>query len=71
MSGFQGYRLMLQDNVDLKLLVRSRNRLPSVPFRQDPLLEASVLISAWVDITEPLTSDISHNCSAHVKNKCK
>ena len=54
MSGFQGYRLMLQDNVDLKSLVRSRNRLPSVPFRQ--MAEApAVLISAWVDITEPLT----------------
>lgn len=53
MSGFQGYRLMSQDNVDLKLLVRSRNRLPSVPFRQ--MAEApAVLISAWVDITEPL-----------------
>ena len=41
------------NNVDTKLLVRSRNRLPSVPFRQPET--DRVLISAWIDITEPLT----------------
>ena len=43
---------MVDNNVDTKLLVRSRNRLPSVPFRQ-PVTD-EVLISAWVDIMEPL-----------------
>ena len=45
---------MSSENIDIKLLVRSRNRLPSVPFRQILDSVDSVLISAWVDIVEPL-----------------
>ena len=50
-----------QNDVDLKLLVESRNRLPSTP-AQIPEIE-EIMISAWIDIMEPLT------CSPHeVKN---
>ena len=45
---------MLKDNVDTKALVQSRNRLPSVPFRQVVDAVDSTLISAWIDIFEPL-----------------
>ena len=43
---------MIVNNVDTKLLVRSRNRLPSTPAVQ--LDTDEVLISAWIDIMEPL-----------------
>ncbi len=45
---------MSSENVDIKLLVRSRNRLPSVPFHQVVDSVDSTLMSAWVDIFEPL-----------------
>ena len=41
-----------QNDVDIKLLVESRNRLPSTP-AQIPDIEET-LISAWIDIMEPL-----------------
>ena len=43
---------MIANNVDIKLLVKSRNRLPSTPAVQ--LDTNEVLISAWIDIMEPL-----------------
>jgi hypothetical protein len=43
---------MIANNVDIKLLVRSRNRMPSTPAVQ--LDTNEVLISAWIDIMEPL-----------------
>ena len=45
---------MSSKNIDMKSLVRSRNRLPSVPYRQVVDAVDSVLVSAWVDIFEPL-----------------
>ena len=43
---------MIVNNVDTKLLVESRNRLPSTPAVVSDIDE--VLISAWIDIMEPL-----------------
>ena len=50
--GSPARRVMIANNVDQKLLVASRNRLPSTPAVQ--LDTDEVLISAWIDIMEPL-----------------
>ena len=50
--GSPARRVMIANNVDTKLLVESRNRLPSTPAVQ--LDTNEVLISAWIDIMEPL-----------------
>ena len=54
---------MYPEDIDKGLLVRSRNRLPSIPFRQAVDAIDSALISAWVDIFEPLVC-----ASGEIKN---